>query len=52
MFTNKQLKKIYQILKSYDERLIVNPSESWELDYYEPIANKKGIRPILTKIEK
>ena len=52
MFTNKELKKIYQILKAYDENLIVNPSEDWELDHYDaPLAYKKGIKPILKKIE-
>jgi len=52
-FTNQELNKIYKILKAFDEGLIVNPSEEWELDYYdEKIANKKGIKPILKKIEK
>lgn len=52
-FTDGELKKIYQILKAFDECLIVNPSEDWELDYYdESIADKKGIKSILKKIEK
>lgn len=50
---NKQeLKKIYQILNAYDQGLIVNPAESWEMDHYdEPIADKKGLKQILRKIE-
>lgn len=52
-FTNKELKNVYQILKAYDENLIVNPSEEWELDHYdEPIADKKHLKAILKKIEK
>jgi len=52
-FTNQELNKIYKILKAFDEGLIVNPSEEWELDYYdEKIADKKGISPIIKKIEK
>ena len=52
-FTNQELNKIYKILKAFDEGLIVNPSEEWELDYYdEKIVDKKGIKPILKKIEK
>ncbi len=48
----KEAKQIYQILKAFDEGLIVNPSEDWELDHYdEKIADRKGLRPILKKIE-
>ena len=51
--TNKELKKIYQIIKAFDEGLIVNPSEDWELDYYdETLVDKKGMKSILNKIEK
>ena len=52
-FTNQELNKIYKILRAFDEGLIVNPSEEWELDYYDKrIADNKGIKPILKKIEK
>jgi len=51
-FTNHELKRIYQILKAFNEDLIVNPSEDWELDYYdEPIADRRGLNTILRKIE-
>lgn len=50
--TAQELKKIYQILNAYDQNLIVNPSENWETDHYdEPIADKKGLKQILRKIE-
>ncbi|MBU3957638.1 MAG: WYL domain-containing protein [Nanoarchaeota archaeon] len=50
--TARELRKIYQILKAFNEGLIVNPSEEWELDYYdESVADKKGIVAILRKIE-
>lgn len=53
ILTTKELKKIYQILKAFDEGLIVNPSEEWESDYYdEKIADRKGLKPILKKIER
>jgi len=49
----KEAKQIYQILKAFDEGLIVNPSEEWELDHYdEKIADRKGLKSILKKIEK
>jgi hypothetical protein len=49
----KEAKQIYQILKAFNEGLIVNPSEEWELDYYdEKIADRKGLKPILKTIEK
>ncbi|MEK6952547.1 MAG: WYL domain-containing protein [Nanoarchaeota archaeon] len=51
-FTNKELKEIYKILRAFDENLIINPSEEWELDYYdEKIVDKKNLKPILKKIE-
>ncbi len=50
--TARELGKIYQILKAFNEGLIVNPSEEWELDYYdESVADKKGLVAILRKIE-
>lgn len=52
-FSNKELREIYRILRAFDENLIINPSEEWELDYYdERIADKKNLKPILKKIEK
>ena len=51
-FSKPELKKMYQILNAYDQGLIVNPIESWEMDHYdEPIADKKGLKQILRKIE-
>ncbi len=51
-FTADELRKIYQILKAFNEGLIINPSEEWELDYYdESVADKKGLVLILRKIE-
>ena len=52
-FTKEELKRIYQILRALSEGVISNPSEEWELDYYdEPIASTDGLKPILKKIEK
>ena len=51
LFNKQELKKIYKILNAYDQRLLVNPAESWEMDLYdEPIADKKGLKEILGKI--
>ncbi|MBU1201163.1 MAG: WYL domain-containing protein [Nanoarchaeota archaeon] len=37
----------------FDEGLIVNPSEDWELDHYdEKIADRTGLKVIIKKIEK
>ncbi|MEA2036476.1 MAG: hypothetical protein U9O94_03145 [Nanoarchaeota archaeon] len=48
--SNKEAKQIYQILKAFDECLIVNPSEEWELDHYdEKIADRKGLKTVLKK---
>jgi predicted DNA-binding transcriptional regulator YafY len=48
-----ELKQVYQILRAFDEGLIVNPSEDWELDHYdEKIADKSGLKAIIKKIEK
>lgn len=52
-FTEKELKKVYNILKALDEGLLENPSQDWEMDYYdEPLIHNKGIKPILRKIQK
>ena len=49
-FTNHELKKMYQILKAFNEGLITNPSEEWELDYYDqPIADRERLDTILKK---
>lgn len=52
-FTEKELQKIYNVLKALDEGLITNPSQDWELDYYdEALIDNKGVKPILRKIKK
>ncbi len=52
LLTTYELKKIYSVLKAYDENLIVNPTEQWEMDHYdEPLADKNGLKQILRKIE-
>lgn len=52
-FTIGELKKIYQILKAFQEDVIANPSEEWELDYYDkPAVDKNGLGLVLKKIEK
>lgn len=46
------LLKIYRILKVYNEGLIINPSEDWEIDIYDDImADKKGLDVLLEKIK-
>src|SRR3989338_7899731 len=50
--TNKELEKVYNILKAFDEGLIVNPTEDWELDHYdEKLVDNKGLKQILRKIK-
>jgi predicted DNA-binding transcriptional regulator YafY len=47
-----ELLKIYRILNAYNEGIIVNPSEDWEVDIYDDIiSDKKGLDIILEKIE-
>ncbi len=49
----KNAKQIYRILNAYEEGLIINPSEDWESEHYdESIADRKGLKSILKKIEK
>src|SRR3989338_6189720 len=49
----KEAAQVHQILKAFDEGLIVNPSEDWELDHYdEKIADRNGLKPIIKKIGK
>lgn len=51
--STKEASQVHQILKAFDEGLIVNPSEDWELDHYdEKIADKTGLKVIIKKIEK
>ena len=50
--SRKEAAQVYQILKAFDEGLIVNPSEEWELDHYdEKIADRDGLKKIMQKIE-
>ena len=52
MLNQSELRKVYRIIKAYDEGLLKNPSEEWEQDHYdEPLAERKGLKPILKKIE-
>lgn len=51
--SKKEAVQIYQILKAFDEGIIINPSENWELDHYdERIADRTGLKTIIKKIEK
>ena len=51
-FNGNELRALYQIVKSFNEGLIENPSESWEMDYYEkPLVDRKPLLTILKKIE-
>lgn len=48
----KDLGSIYRILKAIDENQIINPSEHWELDYYEHgIIDRKAVKRILKKLK-
>src|SRR3989344_5016692 len=50
--SRKEAAQVYQILKAFDEGLIVNPSEERELDHYdEKIADRDGLKKIMQKIE-
>ena len=50
--TNKEIEKVYKIVKAFDEGLLVNPQEEWEQDYYdEKLLDKKGLKPILQKLK-
>ena len=51
--SKKEAAQVHQILKAFDEGLIVNLSEDWELDHYdEKVADRNGLRVIIKKIEK
>lgn len=51
--TNMDLMIIYELLRAFSEDLVTNPSEDWELDYFdEPLVDRKGILAVLKKIEK
>ena len=50
--TDIETEKVYKIVKSFDEGLLVNPQEEWEQDYYdEKLLDKKGLKQILKKIK-
>ena len=50
--TSKEIEKVYKIIKSVDEGLLVNPQEEWEQDYYEgKLIDKKGLKQILKKLK-
>ena len=50
--TDKEIEKVYKILKAFNEGLIVNPQEGWEQDYYdEKLIDKKGLKQILGKLK-
>ena len=49
---DKEIEKVYKIVKSFDEGLLVNPQEEWEQDYYdEKLIDKKGLKQILRKLK-
>jgi len=49
---DEEIKAMYQLIKSFEEGLIENPSETWELDYYEkPLVDRKPLKKLLEKIE-
>lgn len=51
--SKNELLKIYKILKAIDEGIIANPSEEWELDFFDaPLLEKLNLKLILKKIEK
>ena len=49
---DKEIEKVYKIVKAFDEGLLVNPQEEWEQDYYdEKLLDKKGLKQILRKLK-
>ena len=49
---DKEIGKVYKIVKAFDEGLLVNPQEEWEIDYYdEKLLDKKGLKQILRKLK-
>ena len=49
---NEEIEKVYKIVKSFDEGLLVNPQQEWEEDYYgEKLLNKKGLKSIIKKLK-
>ena len=50
--TDKEIEKIYKIVKAVDEGLLVNPQEEWEQDYYDKkLIDKNGLKQILKKLK-
>lgn len=50
--TDKEIEKVYKIIKAVDEGLLVNPQEEWEQDYYEEkLLDKSGLKQILKKLK-
>ncbi len=50
--TNKEIEKVYRIVKAVDGGLLVNPQEEWEQDYYdEKLIEKDGLKQILKKLK-
>lgn len=51
--TNQDLVTIYELLQAFREGQLINPSEEWELDYFEePLVDRKNVEALLKKIEK
>ena len=49
---DKEIEKVYKIVKAFDEGLLVNTQEEWEQDYYdEKLLDKKGLKQILRKLK-
>lgn len=50
--TDKEIEKVYKIVKAFDEGLLVNPQQEWEEEYYgEKLLDNKGLKPILKKLK-
>ena len=50
--TDKEIEKVYKIIKAFDEGLLVNPQEGWEHDYYdEKLLDKNSLKQILKKLK-
>ncbi len=51
-FTKEELKALYQLVQSYEEGLVKNPQEDWELDYHDKaLIDRKPLNGVLKKIE-
>lgn len=50
--TDKEIEKVYKIIKAFDESLLVNTQEEWEENYYEEkLLDRKGLKQILKKLK-